>query len=210
MLSRSGRPFAQTVFGPIAKLFVKAGISADAVTITGTVMGVALALWLFPTDHLTAGALSIGGLVIFDSLDGQIARLTGTSSSWGAFLDSTLDRVSDAAIFSGLLVWAYRWAESPVRVWIMLGLLAALVTGMIVPYARARAEGLGMNAAVGIAERADRLLIILVAALLVGMEISDWILLFASWYLAVAGFITVIQRTRVVYRQAHAAAGDKT
>lgn len=203
MLSRSGRPFAQAVFGPIAKVFVKAGISADAVTITGTVLGVALALWLFPTDHLSAGAISIGVLVIFDSLDGQIARLTGTSSSWGAFLDSTLDRVSDAAIFSGLLIWAYLWADPSVRVWIMAGLLCALVSGAIVPYARARAEGLGMTAAVGIAERADRLLIILVSALLVGMEISDWILLIAAWYLAIAGFITVIQRMVVVYHQSH-------
>ena len=192
MLSRSGRPFVQAVFGPVAKLFVRIGVSADAVTITGTVAGVALALWLFPTDHLTAGALSLGALVLFDSLDGQIARLTGTSSRWGAFLDSTLDRISDAAIFVGLLAWADAHA------------LGALVTGSVVPYARARAEGLGMTANVGIAERADRLVVILFSALFVGMELGDVILVVAVWYLFLAGLVTTVQRMVVVRRQATA------
>lgn len=204
MLSRSGRPFAQRVFGPIARRFVAWGISADAVTITGTVLGVALALTLYPLNHLVIGSLLIGVLVIFDSLDGQIARLTGTSSAWGAFLDSTLDRVSDAAIFVGLLVWAYRFAD-PGYVYMLTlsGLLAALVFGSVVPYARARAEGLGMTAAVGIAERADRLVIILVAAFLTGLGVSQWLLVVAVWYLAIAGFVTVIQRMATVYKQSH-------
>ena len=98
MLSRTGRPFVQTVFGPIAKLFVKMGVSADAVTLTGTVLGVALSLTLLPTNRLVVGSLSLGGLALFDSIDGQIARLTNTSSKWGAFLDSTLDRITDVAL----------------------------------------------------------------------------------------------------------------
>ncbi|MDO4888585.1 MAG: CDP-alcohol phosphatidyltransferase family protein [Actinomycetaceae bacterium] len=203
MLSSKGRSFAQAAFGPIAKVFVKAGISADAVTITGTVAGVALALWLLPTDHLASGSLAIGALALFDSLDGQIARLTGTSSKWGAFLDSTLDRVTDAAIFIGLFLWAHAHAGSDTRGLLAVGLLGALVTGSLVPYVRARAEGLGMTASVGIAERADRLVIILVAALLVGLNLSQFILVAASWYLFIAGIVTVIQRMAVVHQQAH-------
>ena len=157
MLSRTGRPFVQTVFGPIAKLFVKMGVSADAVTLAGAVLGVALSLTLLPTNHLVVGSLSLGGLALFDSIDGQIARLTNTSSKWGAFLDSTLDRITDVAIFSGLLAWAYLHGESgAMRTFLMIGLLAAMGTGSVVPYARARAEGLGMTASVGIAASRSR------------------------------------------------------
>ncbi|MFT3942823.1 MAG: CDP-alcohol phosphatidyltransferase family protein [Ancrocorticia sp.] len=202
MLSRTGRPLAQVIFGPIARACVKAHISADSVTIAGTVAGVIAALTLLPLDHLTAGALIITVLVIFDNLDGQIARLTGTSSKWGAFLDSTLDRVSDGAIMSGILIWAYLWADPSWRGWILLGGLGALVFGSVVPYARARAEGLGMTASVGIAERADRLLVQLLATLLVGMGLGDWIMAVAVWFLFVAAFITVIQRMVHVRAQA--------
>ncbi|MBE6483741.1 MAG: CDP-alcohol phosphatidyltransferase family protein [Actinomycetaceae bacterium] len=203
MLSRSGRPLAQVLFGPIARLCVKAHISADAVTITGTLAGVAVALTLVPFDHLTVAALTITVLVIFDNLDGQIARLTGTSSSWGAFLDSTLDRVSDAAILSGVLIWALRWCDPRYALWTVIGTLGALCLGSVVPYARARAEGLGMTASVGLAERADRLTITLVAMLLVGMELGDIIMTIAMWILFIAALVTVIQRMVVVYRQAH-------
>lgn len=203
MLSRTGRPFVQAVFGPIARLFVKMGVSADAVTITGTIVGVALALTLLPSNHLVVGSLSLGGLALFDSLDGQIARLTNTSSRWGAFLDSTLDRITDAAIFCGLLSWAYLHGQSGVlRTFLMIGLLTAMMTGSVVPYARARAEGLGMTASVGIAERADRLVIILFSALFVGLGLPQWVLLISAWYLAVAGIVTVIQRMLVVRKQA--------
>ena len=202
MLSRTGRPLSQVLFGPIARLCVKAHISADAVTIAGTLAGVAAALTLLPMDHLTAGALTIAVLVIFDNLDGQIARITGTASKWGAFLDSTLDRVSDGAIFSGILIWAYLWADPSSQTWILSGTLGALVFGSVVPYARARAEGLGMDAGVGLAERADRLVVSLVAVLFVGMEWGDWILAVAMWLLFIAAIVTVIQRMMFVYGQA--------
>ena len=205
MLSRTGRPLAQVIFGPIAKACVKAHISADTITIVGTLAGVVAALTLLPFDHLTAGALTIAVLVIFDNLDGQIARLTGTSSTWGAFLDSTLDRVSDGAIMSGILIWAYLWADPRYQGWILIGGLGALVFGSVVPYARARAEGLGMSASVGLAERADRLVISLVATLLVGMELGDWIMAVAVWILFIAAVVTVVQRMIFVRGQAFAA-----
>ncbi|WP_182353540.1 phosphatidylinositol phosphate synthase [Flaviflexus huanghaiensis] len=201
MLSRSGRPLAQMLFGPIAKLFVRLGITADAVTIAGTILTCAVALWLIPTDHLTAAAWTIFAVVIFDNLDGQIARLTGTESSWGAFLDSTMDRFADGAIFLAVAIWAVLHAEPAYANWIALGAVLALLMGGVVPYAKARAESLGFTANVGLAERADRLLVILVAVFFVGMEWGDWWLLGASWLLVVAGFFTVIQRMATVRQQ---------
>lgn len=202
MLSRTGRPLAAVLFGPIARLCVKLHISADTITIVGTIAGVVAALTLLPLDHLTAGALVIFALVIFDNLDGQIARLTGTASSWGAFLDSTLDRISDGAIFSGLLVWAYLWADPTYKEWILIGGLGALVFGSVVPYARARAEGLGMSASVGLAERADRLAVVLLGTLLTGMELGDWIMAVTMWILCISAFVTIIQRMLYVRKQA--------
>lgn len=202
MLSRSGRPLATVIFGPFARACVKMGISADAITIIGTILSCAFALTLIPMNHMILGPWLIGVVVIFDNLDGQIARMTGTASKWGAFLDSTLDRVADAAIFSGLLVWAYLHADESVRLATMALTLAALCFGSVVPYARARAEGLGMTAAVGLAERADRLIISLVAAWFVGMGWGDWILTVAMGYLTAAAALTVVQRMLYVRKQA--------
>ncbi|MBM9433369.1 phosphatidylinositol phosphate synthase [Flaviflexus equikiangi] len=202
MLSRSGRPLGQLLFGPIARLFVRLGISADTVTIVGTIASCTVALWLIPTDHLTAAAWTTFAVVVFDNLDGQIARLTGTQSTWGAFLDSTMDRFADGAIFIAVAIWAIWHADESIAHWIALGSIVALLMGAIVPYARARAESLGYSANIGIAERADRLAVILTATFFVGMEWGDWWLLVAVWLLSAAGFVTVIQRMATVYRQA--------
>lgn len=204
MLSRSGRPLFQVLFGPVAKLFVRLGISADAVTIAGTIASCTIALWLIPTDHLTVAAWTIFAVVIFDNLDGQIARLTGTESSWGAFLDSTMDRFADGAIFLAVAIWAILHADPAIANWIALGAVAALLMGAVVPYAKARAESLGYTANIGLAERADRLTVILVAVFFVGLEWGDWWLLLGTWLLVAAGFFTVIQRMVTVYRQAKA------
>ena len=201
MLSRSGRPLAQALFGPIARLFVKIGISADAVTIIGTIASCGIALWLIPTDHLAIAPWAIFAVVIFDNLDGQIARLTGTESKWGAFLDSTMDRFADGAIFLGVAIWATLHADEAYSDWIALGAVVALLMGAVVPYARARAESLGYTASVGIAERADRLTVILLAVFFVGLEWGDWWLIVGTWLLVVASFFTVIQRMSTVYKQ---------
>ena len=126
-----------------------------------------------------------------------MARLSGTTSPWGAFLDSTLDRLADAAIFGGLTVWFAQQGD-------LLGVgltLAALVLGQVVSYTRARAEGLGAQAAVGIAERAERLIIVLVATALVGGGLPVEVLLVAMAVLALASAVTVVQRMLVVRRQ---------
>ena len=187
------------VMTPIADLLLARGVTPDAVTITGTLVVVVAALTLFPTGHLLAGSLVIGLFALTDSLDGVMARRSGRSGEWGAFLDSTLDRFGDAAIFAGLLLWFTGGGDH--RLTAVLA-LACLVLGSIVPYARARAEGLGMTAAVGIAERADRLLAVLLATALVGVGLPRTVLTVVLGLLAVASAVTVLQRMATVRRQA--------
>ncbi|QZN84292.1 phosphatidylinositol phosphate synthase [Cellulomonas sp. C5510] len=191
------------LFTPVADTLLKRGVSPDAVTVTGTVAVVAAALWLYPTGHFLAASLVIAFFALTDSLDGVMARRAGRSGPWGAFLDSTLDRFGDAAIFSGLVLWFAGDGDSR---WGLAAALACLVTGSVVPYARARAEGLGMTAAVGIAERADRLATVLVATALVGVGLPQVVLEVALTLLAVAALVTVVQRMVTVRRQAGAAA----
>jgi CDP-diacylglycerol--glycerol-3-phosphate 3-phosphatidyltransferase len=197
MLSRL-RSFFTVVLGPIARLLLRMGVSPDAVTVVGTLGVMAAALVMFPMGMLFPGTMVITFFVFSDLVDGIMARTAGRSGPWGAFLDSTLDRFADAAIFVGLLVHLERVGDR----WGASFALAALVLGSIVPYARARAEGLGMTAQVGIAERADRLVAALVAAGLVGLGVTAVLLDVVLGLLAVASAITVVQRMATVHRQA--------
>lgn len=186
-------------FTPIAKALLRLGVSPDAVTIGGTLVVVVTALWAFPTGHLLLGTLVIAVFVLTDSLDGVMARQAGRSGPWGAFLDSTLDRFGDGAIFAGLVLWFTAGGDD--RLSAVLA-LACLVLGSIVPYARARAEGLGMTASGGIAERADRLALVLVATFAVGVGAPTVVLTVVLGLLALASAVTIVQRMSKVYRQA--------
>ncbi|MDO5723188.1 MAG: CDP-alcohol phosphatidyltransferase family protein [Flaviflexus sp.] len=201
MLSRSGRPLAQALFGPIAKVFIRAGITADQVTIAGTVLTSALALTLIPTNHLILGPWLILAAVIFDNLDGQIARRTGTSSAWGAFLDSTMDRIADGALFLAVGMWAWQYADDSLRAWTLAGTALAMWLGSVVPYARARAESIGAEANVGLAERADRLAVILIVLFLTGLGLGQWWITAGVWLLSLGAAITIVQRIIVVAQQ---------
>lgn len=182
---------------PLARGLLRAGLTADAVTVIGTTVVVTVALVLYPAGYLLPATIVIAVFVLADSLDGTMARLAGQTSRWGAFLDSTLDRVADAAVFSGLLIWFARAGDT----WGAALTLAALVLGQLVSYARARAEGLGATASVGFAERAERLIIVLVAAGLVGLGLPDPTLTVAMAVLVVVSLLTLAQRVAVVRRQ---------
>ena len=184
---------------PVARGLLRMHVSPDAVTLVGTLGTSVAALWFFPRQQWALGVVVILLFVFSDLLDGTMARMSGRSGPWGAFLDSTLDRFADAAIFSGLVLWFVGRGDD--RLTAMLA-LACLVLGSIVPYARARAEGLGMTAAVGIAERADRLFAVLLAAFLVGLGLSPRVLTVMLALLAVASAVTVVQRMATVRRQA--------
>ena len=201
MLNRFARALFTRLLTPVARLLLRAGISPDVVTLVGT-LGVAVgALAFYPTGHLLAGTLVITAFVFADTVDGIMARTSGRSSSWGAYLDSTLDRVGDAAVFGGLVLWFTGGGDD--RLTSVLA-LACLTLGSLVSYAKARAEGLGMTANVGIAERADRLVAVLAATGLVGLGVPRVVLTVVLAALAIASLITVVQRILEVRRQAFA------
>src|SRR3954454_24880126 len=151
MLNRFARALITRILTPVARALLALGVSPDVVTLVGT-LGVCVgALAFYPRGEFFWGTVVISVFVFSDSVDGIMARLQGRSSTWGAFLDSTLDRFGDAAVFSGLvLFYATHPRERWATVFVALA-LACLVLGQIVSYARARAEGLGMTAAVGLA-----------------------------------------------------------
>jgi CDP-diacylglycerol--glycerol-3-phosphate 3-phosphatidyltransferase/CDP-diacylglycerol--inositol 3-phosphatidyltransferase len=193
------RTFWTNVFKPIGDLLIRLGVSPDAVTVVGTLGVAGGALYFFPRGDFFVGAAVVSCFVFSDMLDGYMARTMGVSSKWGAFLDSTLDRFGDAAVFSGLAIWYFREGDNPLLAYVALWVL---VMGSVTSYARARAESLGMVANVGIAERSDRLVSVL---LLTGLSgIFDWPILIAIalWALAVATTVTVVQRMVLVRRQA--------
>src|SRR5205814_8648631 len=132
--------------------------SPDVVTLLGTLGVCAGALAFYPRGKFFVGTVVITAFVFSDLVDGTMARMTGHSSRWGAFLDSTLDRLGDAAVFGGILLY---YAGPGDDMLLVVLALYCLVLGSAVPYAKARAEGLGMTCDVGIAERADRLVLIL-------------------------------------------------
>jgi len=199
------RQFWTNVWAPLADLLLRVGVKPDHVTIVSTIGVCAGALWFFPRGQFLVGVLVITAFVFGDIMDGYMARKTGQSSAWGAFLDSTLDRFGDAAIFAGLvLYYAHADAKTDLgspMLYMCLS-LACLVLGTITSYARARAESLGMTAKGGIAERADRLVAILVMTGLNGIFDLPILTEIALWALAAASIVTVVQRMVMVHRQA--------
>jgi len=203
MLNKYARALFTTIFTPVARLFLKLGISPDVVTIAGT-LGVCFgALAFYPRHEFFWGTVVITLFVFSDTVDGVMARMSGRSGRWGAYLDSTLDRFGDSAIFGGLVLWYAGRGDD----FLMAGLaLACLILGSVVSYAKARAEGLGFSADVGIAERADRLVAVLVTTGLVGLGLPEVVLTVVLALLAVASLVTVVQRMLMVRRQALTAA----
>jgi CDP-diacylglycerol--glycerol-3-phosphate 3-phosphatidyltransferase len=198
MLNRFARALITRLLTPVARGLLALGISPDIVTLVGTLGVCTGALAFYPRGSFFWGTIVITLFVFSDTLDGIMARASGRSSAWGAFLDSTLDRLADAAVFSGLVLYF----AGPNRDRLMAGLaLACLVFGQVVSYARARAEGLGMTASVGIAERAERLVLALVATGLVGLGVPMVLLKVVLAILALASLITVAQRMLAVRRQ---------
>jgi CDP-diacylglycerol---glycerol-3-phosphate 3-phosphatidyltransferase len=192
MLNRL-RPFFARLLRPVGEALARTPITPNMITAAGTV-GVAIgALWLFPTGHLFAGTLVCWGFAMFDMLDGLLARMKGTTGPWGAFLDSTLDRIGDGAVFSGLAIYLAR-DHQPVLACVAL---YCLVAGGLVSYARARAEGIGVRADVGVAERSERLVVVLVAAGLTGLGVP-FVLAIGLWLVAAGSTITFAQRVLVV------------
>jgi CDP-diacylglycerol--glycerol-3-phosphate 3-phosphatidyltransferase len=202
MLNRFARALFTRIFTPIAAFLVRRGVSPDLVTLVGTLGVVVGALAFYPRGEFFWGTVVITCFVFSDLIDGTMARMTERSSRWGAWLDSTLDRIGDAAVFGGIALWYAGDGDDLLLVALAVYCLAA---GAVVSYARARAEGLGMTASVGVTERADRLVAILVCTGLDGLGVP-YVQAAALWFLAVGSTVTIVQRAMAVRRQALAEA----
>lgn len=204
MLGQHGRGLTKALFTPLALAMARVGITPDMLTVAGTVLTVGVAVATLPQGRFLAGPPLLALALVGDSFDGILARATGRSSVFGAFLDSTLDRLADGAVFASLAAWAaltMRADSAVLRTVTVCLALACIVLAAAVPYARARAESIGAVAAAGIAERTDRLVVALVATFAVGLGAPQWVLSAALGYVALASFITVVQRIAVVRRQ---------
>ena len=197
------RPWFKRIINPIAKGMVKIGLTANAVTVIGavgtTIVGIATGItgWLF------WGAFVLTLLVIFDSLDGSVAQLTNGGTHFGAFLDSTLDRVADWAVLLGVIIYFFMrnntalLAGQRYDVTALVGIgtaIYAIMTSFVTSYIRARAESVGAEAKGGIATRSDRLTVILVGMAISGLTHQDFWLMATMCILAVLGTITIFQR----------------
>ena len=192
------RPAVATVTVPLGRTLLRAGVGPDAVTVAGTVVTVLGAVFLLGTGRFVAGAVVCTLAVLTDALDGTMARLRGGDSRWGAFLDSSMDRFADGAVFASLAFWFATGGDDDV----LCGLaLYCLVTGAVTSYVKARAQSLDMTCDVGIVERTERLVLGLGGAFLTGLGL-DPALEVLLWALAVLSTVTVGQRLVEVRRQA--------
>ena len=205
ILSGLGRAGMSRVLDPVARALLRARISPDAVTVAGTVGVLVGAIGFGARGHFIAGTVIVTLSTFTDIIDGSMARQSGRAGRFGAFLDSTMDRVADGAVFGAV---AY-WLGTQGRHWAAAAALICLVTGQIVSYAKARAEGLGLTANVGVAERFERLALVGLGGLVAGFG-WKYGLDVALWLLAALSVLTIWQRVAEVRRQDRAAvaAGD--
>lgn len=190
MLSIRARASVSKVTLPMGRALLRTGLTPDMMTVIGTVATIAAAVTLFPTGHLFWGALVIGLFVMFDMLDGAMARARGGGTRFGATLDATCDRIADGAIFGGLAWWCI--VTEPHEL-LFVATLICLVTSQVISYAKARAEASGLHGDGGLIERPDRLVIVLVGAGFTGLGLP-WAIHVAMWLLAAGSVITVGQR----------------
>ena len=192
------RPFFARLFGPVVRGLARTPVTPNMVTVAGTVGVAAAALAMFPIGWLFPGAATATVFIFTDMLDGQLARIKGDSGKYGAFLDSTMDRFADAAVFCGITIWFIRNPADHVLAVVSLFCLAC---GMCVSYVKARAQSLGLNADVGLIERPERILISLTSIGLSGLGVP-YVLPIGMWALAAGSAITLVQRMVAVRKDA--------
>ena len=203
MLNKNRRALGQRVNALPAKLLAKTGISPNSITIIGLLVSFVVA-WVLATGNLFLGGFLVLLSGAFDLLDGALARMTGRTSKFGAALDSTIDRLSEAAILLGLT--AYYLRENAFQEVLLIG--AVLVGSMMTSYVRARAEAVGLKCEVGIFTRPER--VILLAAGLIFSFVHANILLIVLWIMAVLTNIVALQRLLYIRRQCNDSTGSES
>ena len=198
MLNVIARAHVNRVTEPFGRWLVRLGVTPDAVTVAGTLGSVAAALWFLPRGQLFFGTLGVTVFVLFDLVDGAMARAKGKGTPFGAVLDSTCDRIADGALFAALTWWALGVGQARV---LGVAALICLVAGQLISYIKARAEGAGLRVVGGLVERAERLILALVGTGLAGLGVP-YALDVALWVLAAASVWTVGQRLAEARRSA--------
>jgi len=195
MLQRSLRDPVAKIIAPLVKTLIKMRVSANLISTIGGLGSVIAALYFFPKGEFLVGVFWVAAFVLFDLFDGAVARASNKGvSKWGALLDSTLDRLSDAAIFIGALLYFIDKSDRLVPVF-----LVATCASFMVSYIKARSESLGIECNGGLAERSERLIIALVAFGLHGLGVG-YAMAIGIWVLAVISIFTMAQRMMIVYK----------
>lgn len=197
MLNIFARASVSRVTDPIGAWLLRRGLTPNAVTVLGTVGSVAVSLWFIPRGQLFTGAALVTVFVLFDLLDGAMARAGGGGTKFGAVLDATCDRIADGALFAAVAWWAFGEDEHGLAA----AALVSLVGAQVISYVKARAEASGLSADGGLAERAERFIVGLVGVGLHGLGVP-YILPVALYLLAALVVITVVQRVLAVSRAA--------
>ena len=191
------------IIEPVADLLVRRRVSPNAITTVGTLCSMIGGV-IYGTGHIRTAGWFLGLTALFDVLDGTVARRTGRSTVFGAFYDSTLDRVADGFVLGGLTVF---YAMNPVHKsvpMVVVGMLGVIGT-FLVSYTRARAEALGIDAKVGVMQRPERVTLLSAPQALFGLALGGYVLAAIVILLAVTAWITAYQRIAYVYRVTRAA-----
>lgn len=195
MISASIKAPVTRVITPLCRWLLSKGVTANLLSAMGGIGASVSAIAFFSQGNYFWGTLVTLFFVLFDLLDGTLARMSDSGGSkWGALLDSTLDRISDAALLGSVAYFLMKSHDRLVPVFIV-----ALVAGGLVSYIKARAEGLGVECNGGLAERTDRLIIIFLALGFAGLGVG-YVLTIGAWLLAIASVYTVCERLIIVYR----------
>ncbi|WP_141982782.1 phosphatidylinositol phosphate synthase [Saccharothrix saharensis] len=197
MLNIFARASVSRVTDPIGAWLLRRGLTPNTVTVLGTVGSVAASLWFIPRGQLFTGAALVTAFVLFDLIDGAMARAQGGGTKFGAVLDASCDRIADGALFAAIAWWAFGADEHGLAAATLVSLVGAQVTS----YVKARAEASGLSADGGLAERAERFIVALVGVGLHGLGVP-YILPVALYLLAALVTITVLQRILAVSRAA--------
>lgn len=196
LLSTRVKDAGRAILSPVVRLAVALHLTPNAITVIGFLV-VAAASVLVGTGSLLAGALLLTAGSLLDAVDGALARATGLGSTFGSFLDSTLDRAAEAVLYGGIVAY-YLGSGGPVTGPVLLALVA-LGGSFMVSYTRARAQGIGLDAPVGLAPRMERLVLILVGIALAGLGIGIG-LIGAMAIVAILSVATTVQRIWHVHR----------
>jgi CDP-diacylglycerol--glycerol-3-phosphate 3-phosphatidyltransferase len=195
MLSAILRKPVSRVVDPVAVILLRIGITPNGMTFFGSLGTSAMALWLWPQGEYFWGTMGVIAFIFSDLLDGTMARISKKSSQWGAFFDSTIDRVVDVALIGALLLSLLKTDDR-----LALVAFAALIGGFLVSYVKARAQALSLECDGGFAERAERVIILLTAVGFAGLGVP-YILAIGIWILAISSLATFVFRVYQVWKQ---------